>query len=163
MVKTARRAQGISENPYYAALASFQPKATHAWYDGIADLESLPGSPGRRDRENLLWWAFGLLMHFQVPVLRRVLESILVFDYGFDPAPVTKALDRLRSEEYIEGTRIYRTRATFSNEPDPNHVYSYNRRPTVAEMHALHRCTVNASAYLIGQSARLENATSARY
>jgi hypothetical protein len=76
-------------------------------------------------------------MHLEVPVLRRVLESILVFDYGFDPAAVTNALSSLRSGEYVKGAPIYRTRVRFGGEPDPNHVYSYNRRPTRAEMYAL--------------------------
>lgn len=127
----------IEVNPYKSALASFQPQATYPWFEGIADLEPLPGSASRRGREKLRWWAFGIIMQFEVPVLRRVLESILVFDYGFDPAAVTNALNSLRSEEYIKGARIYRTRARFGGEPDPNHVYSYKRRPTLAEMQAL--------------------------
>jgi hypothetical protein len=127
----------LQENPYDAALSSFQPRATYPWFDGIADLGGLPTRPASIRGKDLRWWAFGLIMQFEVPVLRRVLESILVFDYGFDPVAVTNALASLRSEQYIKDTRIYRTRAKFSGEPEPNHVYSYNRRPTVEEMHAL--------------------------
>lgn len=33
------------ENPYNAALSSFQPEATYRWFEGLAELESLVPAP----------------------------------------------------------------------------------------------------------------------
>jgi hypothetical protein len=68
----------------------------------------------------------------QIPVLRRVVEAILVFDHGFEPEAVTRALDRLVSEEYLGGRHIIRTLLPIGSLD--NHVYSFNRKPTQVEL-----------------------------
>jgi hypothetical protein len=76
-------------------------------------------------------------MHFEVPVLRRVLESILAFDCGFDQVDVTTALNSLTREDYAKNAPVFRTVIRLGDEPRPNHVYTYKRRPTTAELEAL--------------------------
>jgi hypothetical protein len=44
------------ENPYNAALSSFQPEATYRWFEGLAERKSLvPAPAGAWGGEDLRW------------------------------------------------------------------------------------------------------------
>jgi len=75
-------------------------------------------------------------MELQVPVLRRVVEAILVFDHGFTPEAVTTALDNLRTFEFLGGNHIIVSE--FESGSETCDLYSYKRGPTKAELKFLH-------------------------
>lgn len=62
------------------------------------------------------------------PVLRRVIEAILVFDHGWKPANVTAALKAAQQENLVLTT------LPFPGQDQDAEVYTFRKRPTLAEM-----------------------------
>jgi hypothetical protein len=137
MPKKGRPPVRRAENPYVINKSQFDPGASLADFVGLTALDHLPAAPASRSNHDLPWWTWGIIYHFNVPVLRRVLESILVFDHGFDPVSVTDVLRSLRTVAYIEGTRIVCTLVKFDGDTEPNHLYSCDRDPTEEEIEYL--------------------------
>jgi|GEM_PF-4499052 len=131
-MKKRPRPVGRPANPYTSDNRDWQPLGTQFWFDNETDLEPRPNVPGADPRIEIRWYAYGLIMLLEVPVLRRVIESILVFDHGFKPDAVTAALKGLMKREYLGGKHITMTRLKYASEV--NHVYCYGRRPTKAEL-----------------------------
>ena len=116
----------------------WQPGATRDWllHSDLEDSHPLP--PGSDPAKDIRHQAYGLIMLLKVPVLRRVVEAILVFDHGFNPTAVTNALNKLVfGEDYLPGKKIYRSELHIVGEAMPSHVYSFNREPTTAELQYL--------------------------
>jgi len=92
---SAKRLPGRPRNPYLASNPIWQPKGTLEATQGAALLSSL-GEPGCATA-----LTYTLLERIGVPVLRRVIEAILVFDYDLHPVAVTDALEALWREKKI--------------------------------------------------------------
>jgi hypothetical protein len=132
MAKRGRPRLLRQENPYITYARRFRPGATKHWFDHFADLGT-PGSSQYRARINER--ACELIFRMKVPLLRRVIESILVFDHGFSPAEVTKALAELQNRIY-KGKLIGQQAERLYNEPrsNPSHVYWCGERPTLDQI-----------------------------
>ncbi len=131
---------GVAESPYSGRDSRWQPGDSRSFWDGVADLASIPVQPASFAVKNPQWWVWGLLMHYRVPVLRRVLETAAVFDIGLDPVEVTNALRLLRGESaYMKDKRcsIVHTSVRLWREAKPSDIYTFNRRPTNTEIDAL--------------------------
>lgn len=128
------------ESPYSGRDSRWQPGDSRSFWDGVADLASAPVQPGRFAVKNPQWWVWGLLMHYKVPVLRRVLETAAVFDLGLDPVDVTNALRLLRGHSaYMQDKRcsIVHTSVRLWREAKPSDIYTFNRSATNTEIDEL--------------------------
>jgi hypothetical protein len=131
MLNKPRKKRGRPANPYTLRESLWKPGATRDWFEEVADLAP-PITPASIHKPDLRWWVYGLIISLEIPVLRRVVEAILVFEHGFEPEAVTIALDRLVSEPYLEGQHIVLTRLPIGSAD--NHVYSFEREPTQIEL-----------------------------
>ena len=127
------RPVGRPRNPYVASCGHWNPGATRHWFSDGSDLAPAP-SPASSNLEDLRWHTAGLINFFEFPVLRRVIESTLVFDHGFRPNAVSDALAGLISAEYIPGWRFHVTRLPLGAHGKPDNVYSCNRLPFASEI-----------------------------
>jgi hypothetical protein len=104
-----------AENPYAVRLSAFQPGATATWPREAADTLVLPLRPG-----SAAWKVAVILHQLAVPVLRRVIEAILVQDHGLRVEAVTEALATV-----VNRGIAFRTEVRFMpKQRAPDHVYS---------------------------------------
>lgn len=139
------RSNGRPRNPYVASNSFWQPGGTTGY--GLLDDAALVVGPQLEKYPTAAdaWTDLhaevikNVLSLLNAPVLRRVLEAILVVDHNLKPDQVTNALARLRSRSN-EQERVYeidyhfRT-ATGSGTPD--HVYTIGRRATQGQLRQL--------------------------
>jgi hypothetical protein len=123
---------GRPRSPYGGSDPRWQPGGTTGWLAPAPDLELFVER--KVTRPDARWFASVLLHRLGVPVLRRVLETMLVFDHGFEPRDVTNSLRKLSGHRYDEYTVIGETHR-FSGED--NHVYCMGRAPRPAELRQL--------------------------
>lgn len=123
---------GRPRNPYGGSDPRWQPGGTIGWLAPAPDLELLVER--KVTRPDARWFASVLLHRLGVPVLRRVLEAMLVFDHGFEPRDVTSSLRRLSGHRYDQYTVIDQTHR-FSGED--NHLYCMGRTPLPTELRQL--------------------------
>lgn len=150
MSKNVKKNPGRPANPYSEREWWWKPGATRDWFDANADLASvLP--PASVKNNDIRWYAYGLIMQLEVPVLRRVIESMLVFDHGFKPEAVTAALDKLVAKDFIDGRNVVRTEVE-RGDARPTYVYSYKRKPTSGELKYLHEASEERDGVLTIQT-----------
>lgn len=121
--------RGRPRNPYNKDKCQWRPGATSEWFGAEPAIAAL--RPASRNQEDIRWYAYGLIMQFQVPVLRRVIEAVLVFDHGFKPKAITEALYKLEKHEYMGGRHIVCERVQLDGKV--HKVYSFRRLATPAE------------------------------
>jgi hypothetical protein len=147
--KFLRRA-GRPRNPYSKRLGDFAPKATCDWLQPSADLAASNPLPGKfQGLRKTEYDVIGLLMQMEVPVLRRVIESILTHDHGDYPASVTTALANVTTQKrYTSRWPITLTELPYPPRGRRTHVYTYKREPTGAEIRALVKMCRDRDKYL---------------
>lgn len=85
----------MNKNPYISRLPLFQPGTSLTWFDGGCDSLEVRYAKFAR-RGSLANKVLVVLQRFGVPVLRRVIEAVLVHNHGHRPESVTDALETVR-------------------------------------------------------------------
>lgn len=129
---TTRRL-GRPENPYATGIAQWQPGATSDWFPAAVIDRSTRANQAKMRGRILHSRVLDLLIRLGVPVVRRVIEAILVVDHGYNPQEVTNALAALVGTKSGDN-QIICTEVPFDRQEFDSKVYTANRNPTAAEM-----------------------------
>lgn len=128
--------RGRAPNPYNSRLPWFSPHGTKGWLDAEEYSGATLALPGIYSDSDISACIELILDAFDVPILRRVLEKILVFTHGFHPVAVTNAIDALCNVPF---PKVFRKAICVNGQE--NQVISYKRLAYPREEKALiHLC-----------------------
>jgi hypothetical protein len=143
--------RGRPANPYSGDDPRWKKRGTWDWLDSDSDIH--PVKPASIPSKDIRWAAYGIIRDLGVPVLRRVLEAILVFDHSLSPDAVTMALDGLMESEYLGGKHVVVTK--FKCGSELNNLYSFQRKPTSAELGYLRKAYAERQRVLSNATLKL--------
>lgn len=102
MLNSSKGKRGRPQNPYTPNAFLGPQGSTCNWFNFDPDLAMVrerPAPAGKPIKE-IQWETYGLIIMHPAPTLRRVLEAELVFDRGYEPQAVSKALSLIREGKY---------------------------------------------------------------